>query len=191
MDMAAPARWAGVLAMAGGALLTVILIIVAFSPTSNTWYGLFLGIVLLGAAVPGLYWRTRPATGRFGLGAAWLSGLGAAAIVLVAAYLVGTSQVSPAQQSLPEGPATAIGMGASVVWLIGNLGFALALLRSRVLPALGAWLVLAGAFVPLALTPVVGDSSAAAATQALTLIFGLLPVGWTLLGYTAWRRLGA
>ena len=188
--MDALGRWAGILAMAGGALLSVILIIVAFSPEATAWYGLFVGIVLLGAAVPGLYWRTRAATGRFGLAAAWLSGVGAIAIVLVAAYLIGSGQVDPAQQDLPEGPATFVGMAASIAWLLGNLGFALALIRSHAPPPLGAWLVLAGAFVPLAMTPFVGDDSPAALTQALTLLFGFVPVGWMLLGYAAWRRTG-
>ena len=188
--MDALGRWAGFLAMAGGALLTIILIIVALSPTSIAWYGLFLGIVLLGAALPGLYWRTRPAAGRFGLAAAWLSGLGAVAIVMVAAYLVGTNQVSAAQQDLPEGPVGFVAIAASVAWLFGNLGFAVALIRSRALPRLGAWLVLAGAFVPIAMAPFVGDGSPPALTQAVTLVFGLVPVGWILLGYQAWRGTG-
>ncbi len=187
--MDALGRWAGFLAMAGGALLVAILIILVLSPTSPAFYGLFPGIVLLGAAVPGLYWRTRPATGRFGLLAAWLSGLGAIATVVAAVYLVATNQVSAAQQNLPDGPAMFLGIAASSAWLIGNLGFALVLIRSRVLPPLGAWLVIAGAFVPLALAPLAGADPSVAATQVLTAIFGLVPVGWILLGYTASRRL--
>lgn len=189
--MDALGRWAGFLAMAGGTILTVILIIGVLSPTSTVWYGLFLGIVLLGAALPGLYWRTRPATGRLGLAAAWLSGFGALAIVAVAAYLIGTGQVGPSQQNLPEGPLTFVGIAASIAFLIGNLGFALALIRSRVLPPLGAWLVLAGAFIAVAMTPFVGEDSPTALTQAVTLVFGLVPVGWILLGYTASRQTGS
>ncbi|MBF8289469.1 MAG: hypothetical protein HW391_437 [Chloroflexi bacterium] len=186
--MSVLARWAGVLAIAGGTILSVILIIVAFSPTSNVWYGLFLGVVLLGAAPPGLYWRTRPATGRTGLAAAWLSGLGALGTVAVAAYFIGTGELGPAQQNLPEGPATVVGMAASIAWLIGNLGFALALLRARALPPLGARLVLAGAFLAVAMTPFVGDDSPPALMHAATLVFGLVPVGWIVLGYSAWRQ---
>ncbi len=186
--MDALGRWAGLLAMTGGALLVAILIILVLSPTSPAFYGIFPGIVLLGAAVPGLYWRTRPATGRFGLVAAWLSGLGAIATVAVAVYFIATNQISAAQQDLPEGPAMFIGIGASVAWLIGNLGFALVLIRSRALPPLGAWLVLAGAFVPVAMAPFVGEDSSSAAVQAMMLVFGLVPVGWILLGYAASRR---
>lgn len=186
--MDALARWAGFMAMAGGGLVSVILIIGTLSPASAAWYGLFPGIVLLGAAVPGLYWRTRPATGGLGLGAAWLSGLGSIAIVAVAAYLIGTDQVSAAQQNLPEGPATFVAMAASFAWLIGNLGFAVALIRARVLPTLGARLVLAGAFLAVAMATFVGEDSPAALMQAATLLFGLVPVGWILLGYASWRK---
>jgi hypothetical protein len=154
----------------------------------TAWYGLFIGIVLLGAAVPGLYWRTRPATGRLGLASALFSGLGALAIAGVAAYLIGTGRISAEQQNLPEGPPTLVGIGASIVWLVGNLGFAVALIRRRALPPRGAWLILAGAFVPVVLTPFVGEDSPAVLTQGLTLVFGLVPVGWILLGYAASRR---
>jgi len=184
-------RWAGVLAMAGGGLITVVLVIGALAPTSTVWYGLFLGIVLLGAAVPALHWRMRPATGRLGLAAAWLSGLGSVVIVALAAYLIGTGQVGPSQQDLPDGPLTLVGMAASFAWLLGNLGFALALIRSRALPSLGAWLVLAGAFVASAVAPFVGEDSPAALTQAATLVFGLVPLGWILVGSTTWRRTGS
>ena len=184
-------RWAGFLAMAGGILLAVILIIVALLPTSIAWYGLFVGIVLLGAAVPGLYWRTRPATGRLGLASAWFSGLGALAIVAVAAYLIGTDQVSAGQQNLPEGPPTYVGIAASFAWLVGNLGFAVALIRTRALPPRGAWLILAGALGPLAMAPFVGDDSPAVLTQGVTLVFGLVPLGWIMMGYTASRRTGS
>jgi len=188
--MNALGRSAGLLAMVGGGLITVSLIIGVLLPTSVAFYGLFPGIVLLGAAVPGLYWRTKPATGRLGLAAAWLSGLGSAAIVGAAAYFIGTDQLSAAQRNLPVGPSTFVAIGASVAWLIGNLGFALALIRSRVLPPLGAWLVLAGAFVSGAMAPFVGQDAPEALLQAATLIFGLVPVGWILVGYATWRRAG-
>lgn len=181
-------RWAGALAMAGGALVTVVLLMTAFSPTTPAWYGLFLGVVLLGFAVPGLYWRTKAATGRLGFATAWLSGLGAVAVAVAAVYLVATGQVSASQQNLPDGPIRFLAIAAGVAWLVGNLGFAVALIRSRELPMLGAWLVLAGAFIPIAMAPLAGDDSPPAVAQALTLLFGLLPIGWFLLGYSAWRR---
>lgn len=181
-------RSAGIIAMAGGALVLVSLIIATLSPASAAFYGLFPGIVLLGAAVPGLYWRTKPATGRLGLGAAWLSGLGSVGIVAAAAYFIGSNQISAAQQSLPEGPATLVAMAASFAWLLGNLGFAVALIRSRVVPARGARLVLAGAALALVMTAFVGADAPPAAMQAATLIFGLVPLGWVLVGHATWRQ---
>ena len=181
------ARWAAYLAMAGGALFTIILIITAVSPTSPVWYGFFVGIVLLGAAVAGLYWQTRPATGRLGWASAWLSGLGAVVLVPVAAYGIATGEFSTTQQNPPLTPVLAIGIAASTAWLIGNLGFAVALIRARTPWRLGAWLVLAGAGVAVATTPLYGVTDPTI-TLVTTLLFGLMPIGWIVVGYAAWRQ---
>ncbi len=182
------ARWAAYLAMAGGALFTLTLVIVAFSPTSPAGYGFFVAIVLLGAALPGLYWRTKPATGRLGWASAWLSGLGTVAIVLVAILGIATGELSKMlEQNPPMTPVLAAGLAASSAWLIGNLGFAVALIRARTLPRLGAWLVLAGAFVAVATTPLYGVTDSTI-TLVTTLLFVLFPVGWFVLGYAAWRQ---
>lgn len=182
------ARWAAYLAMAGGALFTVILVITAFSPTSPAWYGFFVGIVFLGAAVAGLYWRTRPATGRLGWLSAWLSGLGTIVIVPVAIVAIATGEFSNmVVESPPLTPLLAIGMAASTAWLIGNLGFAVALVRARTLSRLGAWLVLGGAFVAVATTPLYGVTDPTL-TLVTTLLFGLMPVGWIVIGYAAGRQ---
>ncbi len=180
------ARWAAYLAMAGGALFTVVLVIAAFLPTSPVWYGFFVGIVLLGAAVVGLYWRTRPATGRLGWASAWLSALGTIVIVPVGAYGIATGEFSATQQNPPMTPLLALGIAASTGWLIGNLGFAVALVRSRTLSRLGAWLVLAGALAAVATTPLYGVNDPTI-TLVTTLLFGLMPVGWIVIGYQAVR----
>lgn len=145
------ARWAAYLAMAGGVLFTVTLIILAFSPTSPTWYGLFVGTVLLGGAVAGLYWQA---------------------------------------QNPPMTPVLAVEFAAFTAWLIGSLGFAVALIRTRTLSRLGAWLVLAGAFVAVATTPLYGVTVDPTLTAVITLLFGLMPVGWIVIGFAAWRQAG-
>jgi uncharacterized protein YndB with AHSA1/START domain len=189
-EMETRPRWAASLAMTGGALFVVVLVIVASSPTSPVWYGFLVGIVLLGAAVVGLYWQTRPATGRLGWASAWLSGLGTIALVVFAAYAAATGEIATLQaENPPMSPVLALGIGASTAWLVGNLGFAVALLRSRTLSRLGAWLVLAGAFVAVATAPLAGSTTAQGITLVSTLLFGLMPFGWVVIGYAAWRRL--
>lgn len=184
--MEALARWGAYMAMAGGGLFVVVLVIVAFSPTSPMWYGFFVGIVLLGAAVVGLYRQTRPATGRLGWASAWLSGLGTIAVVLFAGYAVATGEIGSMQaENPPMTPALAMGIAASTAWLVGNLGFAIALIRSRTLSRLGAWLVLAGAFVAVAAAPL---GNAPALVTLVGLLFGLMPLGWVVIGYAAWRQ---
>lgn len=182
-------RWAGPMAVIGGALIAVIVSILSFMPAAAgspaAWPALFLGIALLGAAVPGLDRRARGSTGRLGRSAAWLSGAGAAATVAVVLYFLANGQILAVQQALPEGPIGVLAMGASLAWLAGNLGFAVAILRSNVLPRPGAWLVLAGALIPIALAPFTSGASADTVSQLGTAAFLLLPVGWVILGVQA------
>ncbi len=181
-------RWAAYLAIAGGALFVVSLIPYAFSPTlAAAVVGVFVGIVLIGAAVPGLYWRTRAATGRLGLVSAWLSGLGTIAIVPLAAYLIATNDPMLTQPNAPPTPAGVITFLAVFAWLVGNLGFAVAVIRARILSRLGAWLVITGAVVAVATTPLYGVTDPTV-IAAITLLFGLMPVGWIVVGYAAWRQ---
>lgn len=179
-------RLAGPLAVAGGASITVIVATLAIQPAASlatpAWYALLVGIGLLGAAVPGMYRRTGRATGRLGLASAWLSGVGAIGTVGAVAYFVGTGQIAAAQQALPDGPAGAVAMGASFAWLAGNLGFAVAVARTRALPRAGALMVLAGALLPLALAPVTSNAASSALAQLGTAAFLLLPAGWIVLG---------
>jgi hypothetical protein len=192
MEMDTLGRWAPYLTMAGGALFTLALIIVTFSPTSPAWYGMFAATVLLGGAVAGLYWQTRPATGRLGLTSAWLAGLGSVVAVPVTAYGIASGEFSNLQaQNASMTPSLAVAFAAFTAWLVGSLGFAVALVRRRTLSRLGAWLVLAGALVAVVTTPLYGMTVDPTLTALLTLLFGLMPVGWIVIGYAAYRRTAA
>lgn len=189
--MDALGRSAGLLAVIGGVLVAVIVSMLSFQPdsagTSVTWYGLFAGIVLLGLAVAGLYRRTRASVGRLGRASAWLSGIGAVATIAMVLYFVGTGQILAIQQALPDGPVGMVAMGASLAWLAGNLGFAVAIVRTRALPRLGAWLVLAGAAVPIGLVPFTTDGAASPLATVGAVAFLLMPLGWIVLGLAATR----
>ncbi len=180
-------RWSALLAVLGGGLLAATIGVLTVDPMSTAWYGMFGGIVLLGFAAPGMHARAGGVTGRLGAVAAWLAGLGALLILAVAGYLIATGKVGADQQALPKGPEGVIAMTASVAWLVGNIGFAFAVIRSRVLAPVGAWLIITGAALPLAMAPLAGDGASALTTQVLTLLFGLVPVGWIVLGSSVVR----
>ena len=184
-------RWAGLLAMVGGTSVALFATSLSFQPDPGEspviWAGLFAGIALLGVAVVGLYRRTRSAVGRLGRASAWLSGLGALGMIAMVLYLFGTGQMVTIQEALPEGPAGALVMASSLAWLAGNLGFAAAIVRARALPRPGAWLVLAGAVVPVALTPLTASGASSPLDQVATVAFLLLPLGWIVLGLSAAR----
>lgn len=55
------ARWAVYLAIAGGALTAILVVVVAYDPKTGAWLAFFLVVALLGAAVLGFEKRTKSA----------------------------------------------------------------------------------------------------------------------------------
>lgn len=177
------ARWAGYLAIAGGAVMTVVLVVATFGdPESPVWNLFFLVVALLGAGVLGLYERTKSAVGQLGKTSAWLSALGALGLLLFGGYAIATNQYETGVTG--NDPMTPFWIILSLAWLIGALGFAVALIRGRALSSIGAWLVLAGAVVGA----VAGFAGGENPPPELFLVFVLFGVGWMVLGYAATRE---
>lgn len=176
------ARWAGYLAIAGGAIAAILVGIVAFDPNTGAWFAFFLVVALLGAAVLGFEKRTRTATGQLGRASAWLSAVGAVALLAVFVYAVATNQMSTSASQASD-PLAPYWMVTAIAWFLGNIGFAVAIIRSRALSVIGGWLVLAGALVGLAVTAVLGED----VPPAVMLVFGLFGIGWILVGYAGTR----
>lgn len=177
-------RGAGLLAITGGAVMVVMLVLVVFTEpaTSPAWNLLWVVVALLGAGVLGLYERTRNTVGQLGRVSAWVSAFGALGLLLVAAYAIATDQLDTGQNAPnPLWPFWIITFSA---WLGGNIVYALALIRAQSLPSLGAWLVVAGAALGLAGSLVGGENPPA----ALLLLFVLFGIGWILLGQAAMRQ---
>ena len=178
MDMLA--RWAGYLAIAGGGLIAVVVIIVTMDAESPAWFAFFLVILLLGGAVLGLERRTRVTTGPFGRWSAWLSVGGVLALLGVFAYAAATGGLSSEAAYDPAtDPLTPLWIATAAAWFLGNIGYAVALLRGRALSAIGAWLVLGGAVIGLIVTAVLGENL----PPAVTLLFGVFGLGWMFIGW--------
>jgi hypothetical protein len=177
------ARWAGYAAMAGGALATILVGIVAYDPVTDAWLAFFLVVALLGVAVLGLDRSTRSATGQLGRASAWLSAVGAGALLIVFAYAAATSQLNfdASATSDPLAPFWAV---TAIAWFLGNIGFAVAIIRARMLSVIGGWLVLVGAVAGVGLSLLPTDS---APPLAVMLPFGLFGIGWILVGYAGMR----
>ncbi len=177
------ARWAGYLAMTGGALVAILVVITTYDPNSPAWFAFFLVVALLGAAVLGFQERTKATTGQLGWASAWLSAIGALALLGVFAYAAATTGLSSTDYDPATDPLTPFWIATAGAWFIGNIGYAAAMLRARVVSVYGAWLVLAGAIVGLAVSAVLGENLPPAAY----LLFGLFGIGWIVIGYTAVR----
>lgn len=178
------ARWAGYLAIAGGVITAALVVITTVDPESPAWFAFFLVVLLLGAAVLGFEKRTRPTTAQLGRAAAWLSAIGALALLGVFAYAAASGGISTEGEYSPaDDPLTPFWVVTAAAWFVGNIGFAVALIRGRALSAIGAWLVLAGALIGLLLTAVLGENLPA----AVFLLFGLFGIGWIVIGYAALR----
>ncbi len=178
------ARWAGYLAMAGGAVVAVMLVLVVVTDpaTSPAWNLFWVVIALLGAGVLGLYERTKSAVGQLGRLATWVSAIGALGLLITGAYAIATNQLDTSgNASGPLWPLWIVTLGA---WLGGNLVFAMTLIRARSLSSLGAWLVVAGAVIA-SVGSLLGGANPPA---ALLLLFELFGLGWIVLGYAAIRR---
>ena len=175
-------RWAGYLAMTGGALVAVLALIVAYDPETGAWFAFFLVVALLGGAVLGFQKRTAGSTGRLGRGSAWLSTIGAVGLLALFGYAEATNGLS-GNYSAASDPLTPFWIVTALAWFIGNIGFAVALIRAKVLSSIGAWLVLAGALVGAVVSAVLGENLPSAAY----LLFGLFGIGWMVIGFGALR----
>ncbi|HSO28760.1 MAG TPA: hypothetical protein VLS28_02545 [Candidatus Sulfomarinibacteraceae bacterium] len=180
--MDAVARWAGMLAIAGGALTVILVGIVAYDPNTDAWFGFFLVVALLGLAVLGLEMRTRTATGQLGRVSAWCSIVGAAALLVAFAYAAATDQLT-FDATASAGSLTLVWAVTAITWFLGNIGFGVAIVRAKVLSVIGGWLVLAGSVAGVGMSLIPN----AAPPVAVTLLFGLFGIGWIVVGYAGAR----
>lgn len=181
------ARWAAYLAIAGGALATLLVVIVAYDPATPAWSAFFIVVALLGAAVLGLEERTKAATGQLGRWSGWLSALGALGILVIFAYAAATNQLangSGSSSGAAADPLAPLWTLTAVAWFIGTMGYSVAIIRAKALSPIGGWLVLAGTLAGVAVSVALGENL----PSVVLLLFGLFGVGWIVVGFSALRQ---
>jgi hypothetical protein len=180
--METTARYAGWLALVAGALTVAVTVILLVLPDSPAWMGFFAVALLLAFAIVGLERRTSAATGALGRWSAWLT---IGALVAVLAVLIWSSLSYgelTGEYDFANDPFLPFWLVTGTAWLLGTVGYAVALVRGGVSPSLGAWLVVIGALASVgALVGVAVGLPIVVATACLG-VFGL---GWLMIGYSA------
>lgn len=203
-------RWSGASLMLGGILLAVHLFThpagetakYAFEPLWVPSHVIgAVAFLLIALGLMGFYARQSRQMGLLGLVAVVLtfagSALSAGASIFLSAVLVpflaarGLDWADPPSGALYTASAFQIAVGVSgSAALVGPLLLAVATLRARVLPTMGAWLVLAA--VPLSVVGIVvvfviGTSQQALVQAVLGSVLGLGVAAW---GWALWSEKG-
>jgi hypothetical protein len=169
-------RFAGPLALLGGAVWTIAGLIQALVPTAPTWIGLFAAVLLIGGAAVGLQQQLRARTGGLGRWGAAATAIGAVALIACVFVVIATGQVN---STTPPGILVALAGLSFLLWFVGGLVFALGLMRAKAISPLAGWLVVLGAVIIPVLVIAIPQNPPPIVYVPLTL-YG---VGWVLVGY--------
>ena len=171
------ARFAGPLALLGGAVWVVATLVLAITPTSFAWLGLIVAMALIGGAAFALQQQLGAGSGGIGRWAAFATAAGAVgtlALVVIALVTTGGNMATT--------PPTWIVVGSLVaflLWLIGSIVFALSLIRAKAIQPIAGWLVVVGAVVGT--VALMSQNS----SPIFVLPMALYGVGWVLVGLAA------
>ncbi len=177
--MSLVARMSPPLLVGGGALMVALLLAMTVDLESPAIYGFFVVAPAIGVGVLGALVVAGDRAGRLGRVSAWVAGLGGILVVVVGAYAIATGQFVVGAGVGADDPLAIPFMLTSMAWMVGSLGFAFALVRSRMIPPLGGWLVLAGTVLAIGLGTLLG-AIAPQLSQLSALLFG---IGWAVVGW--------
>lgn len=173
----------------GGTVMALLLIAMSVAPSVPAVYGFLLVAPAVGLGALGLVQSGGSGVGRLGRVSGWITAIGAIAVLAVALYAIATDQFA---STLGEADPLAMAFAtASMAWMIGGVGVALAMWRARSVSTRGAWLILAGTVSAIVLGTLLDPiAPALSPLSALPFAIGWLLVGWGARG-NAPRSMGA
>lgn len=177
--MSTLARFAGPLALLAGTVWVIATLIQVAAPLSYAWIGFIASAPVIGGAALGLQHQFGARTGRLGR---WGAAATAGGSVALVAILLVTLLTVPYATDTPPSPVVLVGSVVSLLlWLVGSLVFALALLRAKAISPIAGWLVVLGAAFGVVL-PFVGGPQMPSFIFLPMALYGL---GWVLVGSAA------
>lgn len=177
--MSTLARYAGSLALLGGAVWLIATVVLMVASSSFAWLGLIAAMVLIGGAALGLQRQVGARTGNLGRWAAVATAAGPVAtlaLLLIALATTGGNMATP-----PPTVVLVLSLVAFLLWLVGSIVFALSLIRAKAIPSIAGWLIVLGAVVGTVATFASGQSP----SPLFYVPFGLYGVGWMLVGFAS------
>jgi len=177
--MSTLARFAGILALLGGAVWVLANVIQMAAPLSYAWIGLFASALLIGGAALGLQRQFGARTGMLGRWGAVATAAGSVALFAFLLYNVATGQIY--ETTPPPAILVALTLLSLLLWLVGSVVFALGLMRAKAISPIAGWLIVLGAVV----SPVSLIAGGQNPPPFVYLPFVLYGIGWVLVGYAA------
>jgi hypothetical protein len=167
------------LLLLGGALMTLLLVVITIAPATPALYGFLVVAPVIGVGALGAMLAPGIAAGRLGRVSGWFAALGGVAVVGVGLFAIATDQFSATAGVGDDDPLAIPFAITSIGWMLGSLGVALAMTSGRSIPALGGWLVLAGTASAIVLGTLLGAiAPELSALSALPFAIGWVVVGW-------------
>lgn len=179
--MGALARFAGSLALVGGAVWVIANLIQLIAPLSYGWIGLFASGLLIGGAALGLQQQFVQRTGMLGRWGGLATAAGSVGVVTAIVLLIATGQINA---DTPGSPILqALVLLSLLLFFAGSVVFALGLIRAKAISPIAGWLVVLGAVVIPVLVIAVPQNP----PPIVYLPLAIYGIGWVLVGYEARR----
>ena len=175
--MSTLARFAGLLALFGGAVWVIANLIQMAAPLSYAWIGLFASVLLVGGAALGLQRQLGARTGMLGRWGAAATAAGSVALLAFLLYFVATGFATTPPPPILQ----VLSLLSLLLWLVGSLVFAVGLMRAKAISPIAGWLIVLGAVVS-PVSVIAGGQNPPSFVYLPLVLYG---VGWVLVGYEA------
>jgi hypothetical protein len=177
--MSSLTRFAGLLALFGGAAWVIANLIQVVAPLSYAWIALFASALLIGGAALGFQRQFGARTGMLGRWGALATAVGSIGLLTAVLVVIATGQIN--STTPPSQIFQALVLLSVLLFFVGSLVFALGLLRGKVISPIAGWLIVLGALIIPVLVIAVPQNPPPIVYLPLV-IYG---IGWALVGYAA------